>query len=184
MKATRLIPLLLLLCAISTGCASFKFTTTIHKVENAEALLPAKTTFKIVRTPRTCEETKVMLAGITEGYIPKMMYEKENGKMGSPSSPRVIDAALLESSLLPGMLMETATNRYPGIFTDSPQSVPLVVTVDRKSRSPDPMASMFLSILSAFIIPGVVSESSTFNIGVCLAGMQPSSYPNRSRALP
>jgi hypothetical protein len=150
-----------------SGCVSFKFTTTIHKIPDAESLVPEKTTFKIITTPRTCDGTTLALAGTTEGYVPRMYAEKQK-REGNLFDPKAFPQFVAAS--LPGMLMETATNRYPGIFAETQNSIPLIVSIDRKYKSSDLDAAALICVLSALILPMYASETSTFNIGVSLLG--------------
>lgn len=129
------------------GCTSYKFTTTIHKVPDAELLIPEDTTFRIVRTPHTHNGGQLLCGGSTQVHLLN-------------ASADSFDSAL------PGLLMETAARRYPRVFANGANSVPLIVRLDTKDVAPPVSPLNLVSLFSLMTIPLCVSESTAFDVDV------------------
>ncbi len=145
MKPFCIIPLLLLLC----GCTSVRFTTDIHK-QSLKMELPVR--FRIERLsyaplPKQDMREQCLWA---EGFL----------WLNVNSVPIVADNA---EERVRNMARKTAVARYPELFSEKSDSIPLdiAVRIDRTSK----LWSTYLSIIPPLsLIPIPTSDRVIFNV--------------------
>jgi len=143
-----------------TGCCSTRFTTTIHKTEISD--LKGKAFFKIVKASPPPHH---YMSGTPTGYV----LINNNGDFVALQGRDNISEEDFRYKLF-----QVALKRYPELFRDSPDAIPIDVCVMGENSS-SIVPSLTAELLTLTILGGVFplpcSGTSDFNVRTELHGM-------------
>lgn len=138
--------------SLLTGCCSTRFTTTIHKTEISD--LKGKAVFKIVKASPPPYH---YMSGTPTGYV----MENKGNIVKSQGRNNISEEAFRY------MLFKVAIERYPELFRDSPDAIPIDVCVMGENSSsfvPSITAELLTLTILGGILPLPCSGTSDFNV--------------------
>ena len=141
-----------LLCG--SGCASTRFTTTIHKVEGTEGRFPVKFRIESVEAPMRTTQANVSTIGYT--------------------CPDSLRADSMSARFGEG-LMSVATARYPHVFSASPEAIPLRIEIE-STHSSNEIPGAFVVGGSVLVFPVLLPfpflDQNVFSVKASLVGAE------------